>query len=116
MLFTQYGFKLTEAECEDASLDPPKLGHALFAKLGDVLQPYGLKLGTGTDTSTSTSTSTSTIIQATIIGPPSSTKNTESQPEPETQRIHKRKPRYSGMKLHIGVDGWTRLPRGAGVA
>jgi hypothetical protein len=44
-------------------LETHKLGEALFAKVGEVLQTRGLKVGTGT------------IVDATIIGAPSSTKN-----------------------------------------
>jgi len=40
-------------------------GSALFAKVGEILQAHALKLGTGT------------IVDATISGAPSSTKNAE---------------------------------------
>ena len=44
-------------------LEKHQLGEALFAKVGELLQAHGLKVGTGT------------IVDATIIGAPSSTKN-----------------------------------------
>lgn len=52
-------------------LETNKLGEALFAKVGQVLQGRGLKIGTGT------------IVDATIIGAPSSTKNAGKKRDPE---------------------------------
>jgi IS5 family transposase len=48
-------------------LEKHKLGEAQFAKVGEVLQVHGMKVGTGT------------IVDATIIGAPSSTKNADKQ-------------------------------------
>ncbi len=48
-----------------------KLGEELFAKVGEVLQERGLKLGTGT------------IVDATIIAAPSSTKNADPRWPPK---------------------------------
>ncbi len=47
-----------------------KLGQSLFAKVGEVLQAKGLKVGTGT------------IVDATILGAPSSTKNADKARNP----------------------------------
>ena len=55
-------------------LEEHKLGEALFAKAGEVLQANGLKVGTGT------------ILDATIIGAPSSTKNAKKKRDPEMKR------------------------------
>ena len=52
-------------------LEHKDLGKALFAKVGEVLQSRGMKVGTGT------------IVDATIIGAPSSTKNADRQRDPE---------------------------------
>ena len=52
-------------------LNEHKLGEALFAKVGEVLQARGMKVGTGT------------IVDATIIGAPSSTKNADKARDPE---------------------------------
>jgi IS5 family transposase len=82
-------------------LDKHKLGEALFAKVGEVLQARGLKLGTGT------------IVDATIIGAPSSTKNADKQRDPEMHQTRKGQQWYFGMKLHIGVDGRTGLAHSA---
>ena len=102
MYFVQHWFNLADAACEDALLDSTalrrfvgidlgrervpdattllkfrrllekhKLGEALFAKVGAVRQANGMKLGTGT------------IVDATIIGAPSSTKNADKQRDPE---------------------------------
>jgi IS5 family transposase len=132
MYFVQNWFNLADAACEDALLDSPalrrfvgidlgrervpdattllkfrrllekhKLGEALFAKVGQVLQAQGLKLGTGT------------IVDATIIGAPSSTKNEQRQRDPEMHQTRKGQQWYFGMKLHIGVDSQTGLAHSA---
>ncbi|HBO1345057.1 IS5 family transposase [Pseudomonas aeruginosa] len=132
MYFVQHWFNLADAACEDALLDSTalrrfvgmdlgrervpdattllkfrrrleehKLGEALFAKVGEVLQASGLKLGTGT------------IVDATIIGAPSSTKNADKQRDPEMHQTRKGQQWYFGMKLHIGVDSKTGLAHSA---
>jgi transposase, IS5 family len=132
MYFVQHWFNLADAACEDALLDSTalrrfvgidlgrervpdattllkfrrllenhKLGEALFAKVGEVLQGCGLKLGTGT------------IVDATIIGAPSSTKNADKQRDPEMHQTRKGQQWYFGMKLHIGVDSKTGLAHSA---
>jgi IS5 family transposase len=55
-------------------LNDNKLGEQLFAKVGQVLQASGFKLKTGT------------IVDATIIGAPSSTKNAERKRDPRCTR------------------------------
>lgn len=52
-------------------LEKHQLDEALFATVGQVLQAHGLKVGTGT------------IVDATIIRAPSSTKNADKQRDPE---------------------------------
>ena len=78
-------------------LEEHKLGEALFAKVGEVLQAQGLKLGTGT------------IVDARIIGAPSSTKNADKKRDPEMRQTRKGQQWYVGMNLHIGVDSTTGL-------
>jgi IS5 family transposase len=73
------------------------LGEQLFATVGQVLQARGLKLSTGT------------IVNATIIGAPSSTKNTGMARDPEMHQTRKGQQWFFGMKLHIGVDSRTGL-------
>lgn len=53
--------------------------------------------------------STSTIVDATIINAPSSTKNQHQQRDPDMRQTRKGKQWYFGMKAHIGVDSRTRL-------
>src|SRR6187399_3782200 len=128
MYFVQHWFNLADEACEEALLDSTalrrfvgidlgrervadattllklrrllekhKLGEALFAKVGEVLQANGMKVGTGT------------IVDATIIGAPSSTKNKEKKRDPEMHQTKKNKQWFFGMKLHIGVDSKTGL-------
>ena len=82
-------------------LNEHKLGEALFAKVGHELQARGLKVNTGT------------IVDATIIGAPSSTKNADKARDPEMHQTRKGKQWYFGMKLHIGVDSQSGLAHSA---
>ncbi len=78
-------------------LETHHLGEALFAKVGEVLQARGMKLGTGT------------TFDATILGAPSSTQNRDRRRDPEMHQTQKGRQWYFGMKLHIGVDSQTGL-------
>jgi IS5 family transposase len=82
-------------------LNNNKLGEQLFAKIGEVLQSSGFKLKTGT------------IVDATIIGAPSSTKNKEGKRDPEMHQTKKGQQWYFGMKIHIGVDSQSGLTHSA---
>lgn len=82
-------------------LNDHKLGEQLFAKVGEVLQASGFKLKTGT------------IVDATIIGAPSSTKNADQKRDPEMRQTRKGNQWYFGMKLHIGVDSQSGLAHSA---
>ena len=82
-------------------LNDNKLGEALFAKVGQELQARGFKVNTGT------------IVDATIIGAPSSTKNADKARDPEMHQTRKGQQWYFGMKLHIGVDSQTGLTHSA---
>jgi IS5 family transposase len=53
--------------------------------------------------------STGTIVDATILDAPSSTKNREQQRDPEMPQARKGKDGYFGMKAHVGVDSKTKL-------
>ena len=132
MYFVQHWFNLADEACEEALLDSTalrsfvgidlgrervpdgttllkfrrllethKLGEQLFAAVGQVLQSQGLKVGTGT------------IVDATIIGAPSSTKNADKARDPEMHQTRKGQQWYFGMKLHIGVDSQTGLVHSA---
>ena len=82
-------------------LNNNKLGGALFAQVGQELQARGFKVNTGT------------IVDATIIGAPSSTKNADKTRDPEMHQTRKGKQWYFGMKLHIGVDSQSGLTHSA---
>ena len=82
-------------------LNENKLGEALFAKVGQELQARGFKVNTGT------------IVDATLIGAPSSTKNADKARDPEMHQTRKGQQWYFGMKLHIGVDSQSGLVHSA---
>jgi len=134
MHFVQHWFNLADEACEEALLDSAalrrfvgidlgrervpdsttllkfrrklednSLGQALFAKVGEVLQARGLKVGTGT------------IVDATIIAAPSSTKNADKARDPEMHQTRKGQQWHFGMKMHIGVDSRTGLTHSAAV-
>ncbi len=82
-------------------LEQHKLAEQLFTEVGRVLSSSGMSLKTGT------------IVDATIIAAPSSTKNSEKQRDPEMRQTRKGKQWYFGMKLHIGVDSQSGLTHSA---
>ena len=71
--------------------------HELCGKILDTVNLYleskGIRIGTGT------------IVDATIIHAPSSTKNGSGERDPEMHQTRKGKQWYFGAKAHIGVDG-----------
>ena len=78
-------------------LEEHDLGAAMFAKVGELLLSNGLKLSGGT------------IVDATIIAAPSSTKNQDKARDTEMHQTKKGNEWHFGMKLHIGVDSRTGL-------
>lgn len=56
-----------------------------------------------------------TIVDATIINAPSSTKNQDGKRDPEMCQTQKGNQWYFGLKAHIGVDSDTRLVHSAAV-
>jgi transposase, IS5 family len=56
---------------------------------------------------------TGTIVDATIIGAPSSTKNAEGARDPEMHQTQKGRQWCFGMKLHMGVDSQSGLAHSA---
>ncbi len=82
-------------------LETHQLGEQLFAEVGRVLQGRGMTLKSGT------------IVDATIITAPSSTKNKEKARDPEMHSTRKGQQWYFGMKLHIGVDSQSGLAHSA---
>ena len=78
-------------------LERNKLGKTLLRAVNEHLHRSGIKISNGT------------IVDATIIGAPSSTKNKEGQRDPEMHQTAKGRQWYFGMKAHIGVDSRTKL-------
>ncbi len=78
-------------------LEKHALGETLFQAVNAHLQKRGLKVASGT------------IVDATIIGAPASTKNKEGQRDPQMCQTKKGNQWYFGMKAHIGVDSKTKL-------
>jgi IS5 family transposase len=78
-------------------LEAHNLGNQLFVLINEYLQENGLKVSTGT------------IVDATIIDAPSSTKNKDKRRDPEMHQTKKGNEWFFGMKGHIGVDSQTKL-------
>jgi IS5 family transposase len=64
---------------------------------GDYLEAQGIKVGTGT------------IVDATIISAPPSTKNKDKRRDPDMHQTKKGNQWYFGMKAHVGVDSNSKL-------
>jgi IS5 family transposase len=134
MYFLANWFNLADEACEDALYDVPvfrefcridlgrervpdattllhfrhllekhQLGAAMFAKVGELLLANGVKLSGGT------------IVDATLIAAPPSTKNQEKARDPEMHQTKKGNEWHFGMKLHVGADSKTGLIHSASV-
>jgi IS5 family transposase len=121
--FLQHWFNLSDPGAEDALYESPALRgfagidlgraaapdettilnfrhllekHALNGKILDTVNLYlasqGIRISTGT------------IVDATIISAPSSTKNEKKERDPEMHQTKKGNQYYFGAKAHIGVD------------
>jgi IS5 family transposase len=73
-------------------LERHRLTEAIFEAVKELLVEHGLLLRAGT------------IVDATIIAAPSSTKNVTRSRDPEMKQTRKGKNWHFGMKLHIGTD------------
>ena len=78
-------------------LERHELGQGLFEEIKSHLEDQGVRLREGT------------IVDATIIEAPSSTKNRSGQRDPEMRQVKQGNQYHFGMKLHIGVDAETGL-------
>jgi transposase, IS5 family len=78
-------------------LEAHSLGDDLFAQVLRHLQGKGFKLSRGT------------IVDATLINAPSSTKNRDKARDPQMHQTRKGNQWYFGMKGHLGVDSQTKL-------
>lgn len=73
-------------------LEEHHIGEQIFADVSSRLEKAGLIMHGGT------------IVNATIINAPSSTKNKEGKSDPEMHQTKKGNQWYHGMKIHSGVD------------
>lgn len=82
-------------------LERHDLAPRLFAAINDHLKAHGMRLSTGT------------IVDATIISAPSSTKNKDKRRDPAMHQTRKGNQWFFGLKAHIGVDAETGLVHSA---
>lgn len=78
-------------------MERKNLGDALFQRVNEYLAENGLAVSRGT------------IVDATLIDAPTSTKNKEGKRDPEMHQAKKGNQWYFGMKAHIGVDSQSKL-------
>ena len=78
-------------------LEQHDLGTRMFGEVHRHLEASGIKIGKGT------------IVDATIISAPSSTKNADKARDPDMHQTKKGNQWYFGMKAHIGVDSRLKL-------
>ena len=78
-------------------LEKHKLAPKILATVNEVLQGKGLLLKVGT------------VVDATLIAAPSSTKNSTGTRDPEMHQTKKGNQWHFGMKAHIGVDAESGL-------
>jgi transposase, IS5 family len=128
MYFLQHWFNLSDPAVEEALYDSPTmrgfvgidlgrepvpdettvckfrhlleehgLGRVLFQTVQRQLRAHGLTVSTGT------------IVDATIIAAPSSTKNATGTRDPDMHQTKKGQQWYFGMKGHFGVDSQSKL-------
>jgi len=78
-------------------LEKHDLATDMLRVVNDILQAKGLMMKKGT------------VVDATLIAAPSSTKNAEGERDPEMKQTKKGNQWYFGMKAHIGVDAHSGL-------
>ena len=78
-------------------LEGHELGKSLFDELNGILEKNGHMLRGGT------------VVDATIINAPKSTKNKENARDPEMHSTKKNDTYFFGMKCHTGVDAFSGL-------
>ena len=78
-------------------LEKHKLAEQILATVNDLLQGKGLMLKAGT------------VVDATLIAAPSSTKNQSGERDPQMHQTKKGNQWHFGMKAHIGVDAESGL-------
>ncbi len=103
--FLQLWFNLSDPAVEEALYDSEAMRRFVGIDLGQEAAPdettvckfrhlrtHGIKISNGT------------IVDATIISAPSSTKNKDGKRDPEMHQTAKGQQWYFGMKAHLGVD------------
>jgi IS5 family transposase len=78
-------------------LEEHQLGGEMLETVNLHLQEKGIRISTGT------------IVDATLIHAPSSTKNRKEKRDPEMHQTRKGNQWYFGMKAHVGVDSKTKI-------
>jgi IS5 family transposase len=78
-------------------LEKHDLATDMLRVVNDILQAKGLMMKKGT------------VVDATLIAAPSSTKNAEGERDPQMKQTRKGNQWYFGMKAHIGVDAHSGL-------
>ena len=78
-------------------LEEHGLGEKILGTVNVHLQARGVRITTGT------------IVDATILHAPASTKNREQRRDPEMHQTKKGNQWYFGMKAHVGVDSKTKI-------
>src|SRR5438132_12603145 len=78
-------------------LEAHQLGEQILGQVNLHLQAQGVRITAGT------------ILDATILHAPTSTKNREQQRDPEMHQTKKGKQWYCGMKAHVGVERKTKI-------
>jgi IS5 family transposase len=96
--FADFG-SVTEAQPDETTilyfrhwLEKHKLTEALLSKVNEHLKDQGLLV------------SKDTMVDATIVHAPSSTKNQDQQRDPDMHQTKKGNQWYFGMKIHVGAD------------
>jgi IS5 family transposase len=121
--FLQQWFNLSDPQAEDAIYDSESMRRFARVELGDevvpdestilrfrhLLERHGLTQAifdsiTGLLEERRLLLRSGTIVDATIIAAPSSTKHASATRDPELKQIRKGKNWHFGMKLHIGAD------------
>jgi IS5 family transposase len=99
------GIDLSQQDVPDATtllkfrrlLEEHELGAAILAEVNALLTERGLLMRHGT------------VVDATIIAAPSSTKNSKGERDPEMHQAKKGNEWHFGMKMHTGVDADSGL-------
>lgn len=105
------GFDLGRERIPDATtllkfrhlLEENDFGKEMFAQVGALLQANGVKVSGGT------------IVDATLIAAPPSTKNEDKARDPEMHQVKKGNQWHFGMKVHVGADSKTGLIHSASI-